>query len=321
MASQLTLQEREIISQMRYAGEKQAAIARRLGRHPSTISRELQRNSSPDGYYACVAQSRAKTRRQVHGWRRRKLLQPENQAYVRKRLNRFWSPEQIAGRSQRDFRAERSRRLSRQTIYNWIHKQRGEERRQLVRLLRRGGKKRRRPPQGRPPMQQIANRPQIINSRRRYGDWEGDTVVGRKQRGALVTIVERKSGYLLAGKIDSRHAAIVRSSIARQYRSIPARLRKSLTLDNGTEFSESDRLTEELSLDVYFADPYCSWQRGTNENTNGLLRQYFPKGTDFTKVPAEAVARAKQSLNNRPRKRLGYRTPAEVLKPYLQNCD
>lgn len=320
MAPQLTMQEREILSQMRYAGESQAAIARRLDRHPSTVSRELNRNSTHKGYFAVVAQGRARVRRQIRWWGQKKMEQKRTEGFVRRYLTQCWSPEQIAGRSHVVFPSKSTKQcLSRQTIYNWIKKQ--SDRSHWESFLRRGGKKRRRPKKERPTATCIDQRPAVVDRRTRYGDWEGDTVVGRQHRGALVTVVERKSGYLLVGKVQKRKASKVRQSIERQYKTIPPSLRKTLTLDNGKEFSQHEQLAEELNLGVYFAKPYCSWQRGTNENTNGLLRQFFPKGTDFTQIDSKQVARAKILLNNRPRKRLGYRTPSEVLGKYLQCCD
>lgn len=320
MAPQLSMQEREIISQMRYAGENQAAMARRLDRHASTISREIGRNSTHEGYFAVVAQSRARVRRQVRWWGQRKMEQKQTEDFVRRYLMQYWSPEEIAGRSQLVFpRKSTKQRLSRQTIYHWIKKQ--SDRSHWESFLRRGGKKRHRPKKDRPTASCIDQRPAVVDRRTRYGDWEGDTVVGRRHRGALVTVVERKSGYLLVGKVQTRKADKVRQSIQRQYKTIPPSLRKTLTFDNGKEFSQHEQLADELNIDVYFAKPYCSWQRGTNENTNGLLRQFFPKGTDFTQIDSKQVTRAKKLLNNRPRKRLGYRTPSEVLEKYLKCCD
>lgn len=144
--------------------------------------------------------------------------------------------------------------------------------------------------------------------------------MGARHRGALVTNVERKSGYLLASKISDRKAFRVSQAIGRQFHRIPKTLRKTITFDRGKEFGEHQVLAEKTQLEVYFADPYCSWQRGTNENTNGLLRQFFPKGTDFTLIKYHQVARATRMLNDRPRQRLGYKTPSEVLSRYLDCC-
>jgi IS30 family transposase len=157
----------------------------------------------------------------------------------------------------------------------------------------------------------------VVDRRGRYGDWEGDTVVGAGRRGGVVTLVERKSGYLLMGKTRNLRAATVRQSATSLYRDTPPALRKTLTLDNGKEFSEHQQLEAEASLKIYFAKPYCAWQRGSNENTNGLIRQFFPKGTDLASIPEQRFTKVQQLLNDRPRKRLGYRTPSEVLGPRL----
>jgi IS30 family transposase len=156
-----------------------------------------------------------------------------------------------------------------------------------------------------------------VDSRRRYGDWEGDTLVGAHRHGGAVSLVERKSGYLLLGRACDLHAPTVCGAAAELYRSMPPTLRKTLTLDNGKEFADHEQLAAEAALKVFFADPYCAWQRGTNENTNGLIRQFFPKGTDLARIPEHRFTKVQQLLNDRPRKRLGYRTPSEILSSRL----
>jgi IS30 family transposase len=153
----------------------------------------------------------------------------------------------------------------------------------------------------------------VINLRRRYGDWEGDTLVGKGRRSALVSLVERKSGYTHIARADDLSAATTTRIICRRMRSLPAAWRRSITFDNGKEFMNHRQITRRTGVQVYFALPYRSWQRGTNENTNGLLRQFFPKRTDFKRISHQAVARAETLHNERPRKRLGYQTPAEVF--------
>jgi IS30 family transposase len=157
----------------------------------------------------------------------------------------------------------------------------------------------------------------VINRRRRFGDWEGDTIVGKGRRSALVTLVERKSGdaYLAKAK-DLKSATTMRAAV-RKMKGLPESLRRSVTFDNGKEFSEHHRLTRQTGIDVYFAQPYKSWQRGTNENTNGLIRQFFPKGTDFAQISHQEVARVEHLLNERPRKRLDYKSPQQVLAKRL----
>jgi IS30 family transposase len=233
----------------------------------------------------------------------------EVQQYVRERLAQAWSPDQIAGRLRRDFPDEPARHVSAPTIYAWIRRRAGRWRR----WLRRGG--RRRPRRRNPPdYVSIKGRPDVINRRRRYGDWEGDTVVGLGRRTALLTLVERKSGLVRIGKM-ARFCSAAAMQVAEQcLQDLPQRLRRSATFDNGSEFAQHRTLHRRLKLAVYFAEPYRPWQRGANENLNGLLRQFFPKGTDFANVTQQQAARAEQLLNDRPRKRLNYLTPNEILQ-------
>jgi IS30 family transposase len=317
MAHHLTLEEREVIAHMRSRGQKPTEIASRLGRADSTISRELQRNRSRNGYWAVAAQKKAEARRRQRP-RVCKLQRPEVRRYVQQRLRQRWSPDQIAARSQDAFPRDRGRQVSQQTIYTWIQAQEmaGKHWRSYLRSA--GWKRRDRGNRGRiPACTSIEGRPAVVDRRSRYGDWEGDTVVGAGRRGGVVTLVERKSGYLLMGKAGNLQAATVRQSAAALYRTTPSALRKTLTLDNGKEFSEHQQLEAEASLKIYFAKPYCAWQRGSNENTNGLIRQFFPKGTDLAGVPEHRFTKVQHLLNNRPRKRLGYRTPLEILGPRL----
>jgi IS30 family transposase len=317
MAGHLTLEEREVIAQMHRAGKTQTQIADRLGCHKTTICRELRRNRSRNGYWVVAAQRKAERRRRERPWVA-KMQRPEVRRYVGERLRKRWSPDQIAGRSRSDFPHDRRRQISAPTIYAWIDAEeaRGEH---WKRYLRRLGHKR---PEwekhGRLPASvSIEGRPAVVDRRRRFGDWEGDTIVGAHRRGGAVTLVERKSGYLLLGKVPNLQAATVRQAAARRYATTPAALRKTLTLDNGKEFAEHEELELEAALRIYFAKPYCAWQRGTNENTNGLVRQFFPKGTDLAKIPEHRFTKVQQLLNDRPRKRLGYRTPNEVLASRL----
>ncbi len=312
MANHLTFEERQVLYRLKKRGTPKAEIARLLGRDRSTVFRELNRNTGKRGYRPKQAQRLAEERR-LACRRPCKLDDPTMHQYVETKLEKRWSPDQIAHRLQRDFARHPGRWLSRQTIYNWIDRRA----RQWRPLLRRSG----RPPETRGKLLEcvsIQGRPRVINRRRRYGDWEGDTIIGKGRRSGLVTLVERKSGYTRLGKIDSLKSATTIRVARRRMKSLPQPLRRSVTFDNGKEFSEHRRLTQHLGLEVYFAQPYRSWQRGTNENTNGLIRQFFPKRTDFTRISHHAVARAEQLLNERPRKRLGYRTPEEVLAKRLR---
>ena len=316
MAPHLTMEEREIISQMRYAGKSRSAIAKQLGRDPSTIGRELRRNGSDACYSAVVAHEKAAQRRRNRPLTR-KMEQPEINAEVRRGLAKYWSPDQIAGRMRREYPHEPSRWVSHQTIYDWI---RQEEHCQHWRsFLRFGGKRRLRGDRrGKLPRTvEIANRPRVVDRRSRFGDWEGDTIVGARQRGALVTHVERKSGYLMAARVNARRSEPVNRATKRLFATLPRSLRRTLTVDNGKEFAGHEAISRQTGLAIYFADPYSSWQRGTNENTNGLLRQFYPKGTDLTKVSHHELRQVVCLMNERPRKRLGYRTPSEVIKRWF----
>jgi len=307
MSQQLTVEERERVAQFWNQGLSKAEIGRRLNRHRSTIGRELARNGDGATYWASAAQQKARGRRRR---RPRKLDEPELNQFVRDKLIRYWSPEQIAGRLGRDFPPRR--RLSHTTIYRWIA--RNPDRQHWESFLRFG--RRRQEPERRgklPARAEIAGRPSIVDERRRFGDWEGDTVVGKQRRGGLVTLVDRKSGFALVAKVQRLKARNVARSATRQLGALPPGLRHTATFDNGKEFANHSRISQATSVDIYFARPYHAWERGCNESFNGLLRQFFPKGTDFTGISPLEVKHVRNLLNDRPRKRLGYRTPREVL--------
>jgi IS30 family transposase len=309
MASHLTLQEREILYRMKGAGKPFREIAEALGRDRSTLYREVNRNSGGRGYRPKQADRMAKERR-VACRQPRKLNNPEIRKYVTARLDKKWSPEQIAGRIREDLPRKKRCHVSYQTIYNWL----AIDARQLREHRRRGT--RRTKPETRGQLKDsvsIAGRPKVVDSKRRYGDWEGDTVVSPGRRSGLTTMVERKSQYLRVRKTKSLKSIDTLQAINGSLQDLPPELLRTITLDNGKEFAEHRRLTDKLGAQVYFARPYASWQRGLNENTNGLLRQFFPKGTDFARISRRQVARAEILLNERPRKSLGYRTPSEIF--------
>jgi IS30 family transposase len=311
MHKQFTESDRAVLAQLLALQVPKKEIAQRLKKHRTSIDRELARNSGPLGYLPIEAQQRAMARRRIIPRRRAKLNDPRVREYVERGLELCWSPEQIAGRSRLDFPRDRERQLSRQTIYDWIDQPRQRETwRPLLRLARR----RKRPKSSRlPGGVSIAGRPRVVDQRLRFGDWEGDTIVGRAQRGGLLSLVERKSGYTLLARVDNRRASTVRCAAQQWLAALPPHLRRTLTFDNGKEFAEHEALAAATGMKIFFAQPYCSWQRGTNENTNGLVRQYLPKGTDLTAYSHHEVAAIQSSLNDRPRKRLGYLTPREVL--------
>jgi IS30 family transposase len=324
---QLTLEERFVIYHLKLCKLGLREIARRLNRHHSTISRELKRNGAryPGGvYWAVAAQGWAQERKQ----RARHCRRRSNAAlcqYVVQGLQAHWSPETITGRLKLDFPADAQMRVSHEAIYRWMYldaKAGGE----LYRCLRWQHKRRRKQPRYGslrgliPGRVSISERPGVVDRRSRFGDWEGDTVYGRHTHECLLTHVERKSRYLIVGKIRNRRAATVAQCHSEQFAALPASWRKTLTLDNGKEFAAFSLMEQRSGLDVFFADPYCAWQRGVNENTNGLLRRYFPKGTDFSQVSAQQLAAVADTLNNRPRKCLGYRTPTEVVQRALSGA-
>lgn len=314
MSKQLTAMDRAVLAQLLDLKVSKTEIAQRLRVHRSTIYRELARNTGPQGYLDIEAQQRSDARRM---FRRRKLEQPAVREFVCQGLRQRWSPDQIAGRLRRTFPGQPRQHVSPQTIYTWIKRQdepneRGQPWRAYLRFGR--PRRKRRENAGRlPGARTLEGRPKIVDQRRRFGDWEGDTLVSSGRRSGLASIVERKSGYTLLALLADLKAPTVRQAMQTQLTALPALLRRTLTFDNGKEFAEHEQLSEATGLDVYFAKPYCAWQRGTNENTNGLLRQYWPKGTDFRDVGHRAVADLQTSMNDRPRKRLGYRTPREVL--------
>jgi IS30 family transposase len=319
MSRQLTESDRAVLAQLLQLDLPKKEIAKLLGKHRSTVYRELNRNTGPVGYIPEEAQQRTDIRRWVNH-RVRKMNDPQVRQYVCQGLKRYWSPDQIAGRSRREFRRQPRQQISRQTIYQWIDERPMEERRAWRGCLRFGVRRRRRSQDaGRlPNAVRIDGRPAIVASRRRYGDWEGDTIVGSGRRGGLLSLVERKSGFTLLARVPDRRATTVRCAAQERLAALPDTLLRTATFDNGKEFAEHERLAEATGLAIYFAQPYAAWQRGTNENTNGLVRQYVPKGTNLKATSHRAVAAIESSLNDRPRKRLGYRTPREVLNQYAK---
>lgn len=314
MANHLTLQERRTIARLIKRRRSRAEIAELLGRARSTVTHELKRNMGLSGYRPQQAQRMAAARRE-RCRRHPKMSDPALNAYVKESLKQGWSPDQIAGASKVRFPRKPAQQISRQTIYNWIGQQGAEESRWRA-LLRRGV----------PHLEKrgklagcvsIQGRPKVVDCRRRYGDWEGDTVVGRRHLNGILTTVERKSGYLRMAKLGNLKAKTAARAVRRKLGNLPPSLRRTMTFDNGTEFAYHAKLARQLQMAVYFAKPYCAWQRGTNENTNGLVRQYFPKGTDFQRISHREVARVEKLINERPRRRLGYRTPAQILAKRL----
>jgi IS30 family transposase len=317
MATHLKAEERAVLAQRMAAGVSKAAIACELHRDRRTIDRELGRNSIA-GIYCPVQAQKLSVRRRCQGRAKcRKMARPENLAYVQEGLRAYWSPDQIAGRSRRDFPQARQRQVSRQLIYNWLKSH--DHRQPLLAFLRRGGKKRRRRAQPHAGPQAVANRPEIVNTRGRDGDWEGDTIVGPGSA-ALANMTERRSGFLVLLPVSTRKAQAVRQALCGRLTQFPAAMRLTATFDNGREFLETKSLESALGLHVFYTRPSSPWQRGSIENLNGLIRQFFPKGTNFRQESRYRIAQVEQLLNDRPRKRLNYQTPSENFQQQCQRA-
>ena len=322
--AQLTSEERYVIYHLKLYRLSLREIARRLGRHHSTISREIKRNGpiiSTWVYWHQGAHQQALARRKIPRHFRRYAHVPLVR-YVERGLRADWSPDVIAASLKQQYPDDPRMRVSIETVYRWVYRD-ARLGGHLFNCLCRCHKKRRRQHRygtGRgliPGRISIDKRPELVATRHRFGDWEGDTVEGAKGSGHITTHVERKSRYLIAGKLANKTAAVTAHAVTTAFRKIPAVLRRTLTLDNGKEFTRFSDIEKETGLDIYFADPYSAWQRGTNENTNGLLRRYFQKGMDFRTVTQETLAEIVKKLNHRPRKCLGYQTPHEV---FMQAC-
>lgn len=299
-------------------------IASALNRSHTSILRELRRNSTHGGYRATTAQRRAETRRKQPRHFRRQQHAPLV-AYVDIKLRRDWSPEQIANRMCLDYPDDNRMRISAEALYAWVYA--ATRHGSTIHKHLRRGRSRRRPQklygQGKrffPERVSIADRPPEVAGRSRFGDWEGDMISGSKGKAALATCLERKSRFVIAAQTDDKTAASFNAAIIAGMRPIPGELRKTLTVDNGSEMANFKELEETASLKTYFCDAHSPWQRGSNENCNGLLRQYFPRGTNFRSVKDDAVQRAVDLLNNRPRKCLNYQTPAEVFAAALSGA-
>jgi IS30 family transposase len=304
-------------------------IAARVGRSPSTVSRELRRNAhaASGDYRPWAAQRRAAERRSRP--KLGKIAQnPALRLFIAGGLKRKWSPEQISRRLVLNFPDRPEMRVTHETIYQALYVQgRGELRRELARSLRTGRAVRR--PHRQPgqrqsrfqaPMLMISDRPAEVEDRAVPGHWEGDLIIGANHQSAIATLVERQTRYVMLAHLPNGHAAEqVRDALVSTMLTMPAHLRRSLTWDQGSEMGAHHLITIDADLPIYFCDPASPWQRGSNENTNGLLRQYFPKGTDLNQHTAADLAAAAVELNGRPRKTLGWETPAERLTALLQN--
>ena len=322
----LSLREREEIGFQLARGQGIRRIAAALGRAPSTISREVARNRVFDRYVPSLAQEQTWTR--ARRSRPRKLDGLALRGQVVSMLTERFSPEQVAGRLRLEHPENREMQVSHETIYQALYVQgRGSLRLEVATALR-SGRARRRPQKpdspkaGRlPGMVMISDRPAEIEDRAVPGHWEGDLIIGSTStRSAIGTLVERTSGFLMLLHLPGDHtAATVSTAMIKAMNTLPEQLRLSVTWDQGREMAKHQEVTMATGMPIYFCDPHSPWQRGSNENTNGLLRQYFPKSTDLSFHGPGILDNVAAELNARPRKRHGYRTPAEVLTELLSN--
>ena len=298
----LTREERYQIYALKKAGHTQSEIANVLERSASTISRELARNCGRRGYRPKQAHSRSVERRAINARR----IDEATWQFAEEMLAQEWSPEQISGHAA----------ISTETVYQRIYadKRAGgllwkslrcqkQRKKRYGKIERRGII---------PNRLSIEDRPSIVETRSRIGDWEADTIIGKNHRQAIVSIVERKSGFTLIRKVERKTAQAVAEAMTSLLKPFRSKVH-TVTSDNGKEFAGHEEIAAVLKADFYFAHPYASWERGTNENTNGLIRQYFPKNRDFTTITQQEIDTAMERLNNRPRKRLGFQTPSQVF--------
>jgi IS30 family transposase len=309
----LTLEDRCQIYALKSIGVIQKQIAAQLGFSPSTICRELKRNKGEKGYRYKQAQEKATQRREEASSKKKKMTESTTELIVSK-LKQWWSPEQIAGVLQAN-----DITISHETIYRyiWTDKKSGGD---LHLYLRRKGKKyisRANKNAGRgciPNRRDISERPSIVEQKARLGDWEGDTIIGAHQQGVIFSLVDRKSKFAFLRAMDGKFAEQVPDIIQDCFNNLPRDIQgHTITFDNGKEFSHHEDITKKTGVKCYFATPYHSWERGLNEHTNGLVRQYFPKKSNLKQYSDEEIQHVEDLLNDRPRKVLGYRTPREVF--------
>jgi len=317
----ITSFQRNELSALLRAGLTQKKVAELLNKTPSAICQELQRNPANTimGYDAGIAKKKTTERRVRANARFKKI---ENNEWLRKYIIRKikinWSPEQISGRLKIDYPNDGNRIIGKDSIYKYIY----NERKDLVKYLRcQKGKYRRRygtriRAKRREEMKKkrIDERPEIVEIRGRIGDWEGDTIVGGEKTIHILTHVDRRSGILFADKLERATAELTKQKTIERFNKIPRSKKHTITYDNGSTFASHELTERKTGIDIYFAWPYHSWERGCNENANGLLRQFFPKKSSFDIVTQEQIENAVKLINNRPRKRLNYRTPAEVFR-------
>jgi IS30 family transposase len=314
----ITREERIKIEAWKDAGETNGDIAKQLGRDRSSIGRELRRNIVPgkERYVGIAADKERIKRRATVNESLRKLLPGSVLASeVEKGIKKYWSPEQVVGSMRLADPTAPS--VCPETVYQYIYNEMPELKKYLRcrkgKYRRRYGTKIREKQREEASKKRIDTRPKIIDERKRIGDFEGDTIVGKEKTVHILTHTDRKSGYLLMDKLGRATADEARRITTERFKKIPKKKRNSITYDNGVTFAGHEQLERDLKMDIYFAYPYHSWERATNENTNGLIRQFLPKGSAFKDLTKRQITRIENRINNRPRKRLGYHTPQEVF--------
>lgn len=320
----LDKQERENISRGLAQQKTLRAIAMEINRAPSTISREIKRNSGKSSYRAFSASRRANTAATSRRGGKSKIAQQDQlRRYVLEKMQEEWSPEEISKRVKIEYARDMAMQVSHEAIYQFIYVlPRGELKQTLIKALRQEHKYRRTQKSVKTEekrgkianMLSIEERPAEVADRIVPGHWEGDLILGKYKRSALGTLVERTTRYTILVPLGSEKDAIsVRKAYAEAFKTVPSELKKTMTYDQGKEMSEHEQFTIDSGIQVFFAHPGSPWERGTNENTNGLIRQYFPKGTDFTQVSDEEIKKVQRKLNDRPRKALNFYKPNEVF--------
>lgn len=303
---------------------KKKDIAKLLNKDRTSIWRECERNGGKK-YHARKAKILAKEKRIKANARFKKI---ENnkwlRQYVIKQLKEYWSPEQISGRLRQEYPNDKTKHIGKDSVYKYIYNQRKDLNKYLRcqkgKYRRRYGTRIREKQREELKKKRINTRPQIVDKRLRIGDWEGDTVIGKDRKPAILTHVDRKSGYLLADKLERATAELTKQATAKRFNKISRDKKCTITYDNGTEFSYHELIGRITKMDIYFAYPYHSWERGCNENANGLLRQFFSKKIMFATITQEQIQKAAKLINNRPRKRLNYLTPYEVFSQKEKCC-
>jgi len=315
---QLTAADRGAIEVLLQSNFTLTAIANKIGKHKSTISREIKNRGSPNGYYAKYAIAIRQAKQQISSNNARKIKHSKTRDYIIGKIEIGWSPEQISGRMKLIGREDR---VCKETIYNFIYKDEYCKREKLNQYFRQGKKKRtkrkgRKTKKGKIPNRvSIEKRPKIVKERTEVGHWEGDSVIYPNKK-AINTLNELKTGIVIFTKLESKTAKLTARAMSK---GLKGYIRKTLTLDNGTEFMKHEEVRKETKIDIYFCHPYTSWERGANENCNMLLRGYLPKRYNIDKLTQEELDDIAEELNNRPRKRLGFLTPSEAYQKELNN--